>query len=82
MPREKIQLKYKCLELLCNTVHRKDKWLKHCKEKHAHKYKNNLKINYKVIEIKTGDGPWRKYATTDTTETAHQQLSDEIEESR
>lgn len=25
--------KYKCLEILCNTIHRQDKWIEHCKKK-------------------------------------------------
>ncbi|XP_046685902.1 uncharacterized protein LOC124371599 [Homalodisca vitripennis] len=46
---------------MCNTIHRKDKWLDHCKKKHSYKFKNNLKINYKVVEIKVDNGPWQKY---------------------
>ncbi|XP_046688452.1 uncharacterized protein LOC124374245 [Homalodisca vitripennis] len=46
---------------MCNTIHRKDKWLDHCKKKHSYKFKNNLKINYKVVEIKVDNDPWQKY---------------------
>ena len=73
-----------CIRDSCNTVHRKDKWIDHCKKKHAYKFKNNLKINYKVIEIKTGDGPWKKYEeSTESGNTASHQLGEETgEESR
>lgn len=65
MPRQlKQSVKYKCLEVMCNTVHRQDKWQEHCRKKHAYKFKNNLKINYRVVEVKTGDGPWQKVKET------------------
>ncbi|KAG8247981.1 hypothetical protein J6590_050277 [Homalodisca vitripennis] len=59
--RAKTLYKFKCLEVMCNTIHRKDKWLDHCKKKYSYKFKNNLKINYKVVEIKVDNGPWQKY---------------------
>lgn len=62
MPRKlKKAFKYKCLELMCNTVHRHDKWLEHCKKKHLYKFKNNIDIKYKITEEKEGDGPWMPY---------------------
>ncbi|XP_039295408.1 uncharacterized protein LOC120353928 [Nilaparvata lugens] len=59
--RAKTLYKFKCLEVMCNTIHRKDKWLDHCNKKHSYKLKNNLKINYKVVEMKVNNGPWQKY---------------------
>lgn len=64
----KKQLKFKCLEVLCNTVHRQDKWLDHCKKKHIYKYKNKIDIKYKVIEEKIGDGPWTKWTGEDNSQ--------------
>lgn len=62
MPQKlKKAFKYKCLELMCNMVHRNDKWLEHCKKKHSYKVKNNIDIKYKITEIKEGDGPWTPY---------------------
>lgn len=53
--------KYKCLEVLCNTVHRQDKWVEHCKKKHTYKLKNNLNIKYKIIEFREGNnGQWKR----------------------
>lgn len=46
---------------MCNTVHRNDKWLEHCKKKHAYKLKNNIHIKYKITEMKEGNGPWTPY---------------------
>lgn len=54
--------KYKCLEMLCNTIHRQDKWLDHCKKKHSYKLKNNLEIKYKKVEFKDGSGPWKPWS--------------------
>lgn len=61
MPRAlKVVFKYKCLEVLCNTVHRQDKWIEHCRKKHVYKFKSNIDIKYKVVESKQGDGKWEK----------------------
>lgn len=35
-----------------NATIKHDKWLDHCKKKHACKVKNNLGIKYKIIEFK------------------------------
>lgn len=67
MPRQlKRTFKYKCLELMCNTVHRCDKWAEHCKKKHLYKLRNNLDIKYKIIETKDGGGPWVPYRESST----------------
>lgn len=66
MPRKlKSLLKYKCQEIMCNTVHRKDKWMEHCKNKHSYKFKNNIAIKYKIIEMKDADGAWKPYTDSD-----------------
>lgn len=62
MPRIlKKSFKYKCLEMMCNTVHRHDKWAEHCTKKHTYKLKNNIDIKYKIIEVREGSGPWKPY---------------------
>ena len=68
MPKKLKQLfKYKCMEVMCNTTHRKDKWLEHCKKKHAYKFRHNLNISFKMVEVKSGDGPWVKYTDAESS---------------
>ena len=41
------------MEVMCNTTHRKDKWLEHCKKKHAYKFRHtvpNLNISFKMVQ--------------------------------
>lgn len=64
MPRvskKTITYKYKCLEPMCRTVHRQDKWIKHCETKHIYKSKNDIAIPFKIIEVKEGNGSWKPY---------------------
>lgn len=55
------------MEVMCNTTHRKDKWLEHCKKKHAYKFRHNLNISFKMVEVKSGDGPWVKYTDAESS---------------
>lgn len=62
MPKKQKQFKYKCLEVMCHATIRHDKWLEHCKKKHAYKVKNKLDIKYKIIEFKcSGEDQWKPY---------------------
>jgi hypothetical protein len=38
MPREKTKYKYRCCEPACGNIVRSDKWLVHCRQKHAFKF--------------------------------------------
>lgn len=58
-PQLKRTFKYKCLEVMCNTTHRQDIWVDHCKNKHHFKFKNNVGIKYKVVEFKEGGAQWK-----------------------
>jgi len=73
MPRIlKKMFKYKCMEIMCNTVHRQDKWPEHCKKKHAYKFKNNMNIKYKVVEVKEGNGPFIPYTEENQDHQTHE----------
>lgn len=53
--------KYKCLEPLCHSSNRYDRWVDHCKRKHVYKYCNRLEIKHKVVKLKHYDTPWRRW---------------------
>lgn len=63
MPREDTKLKYRCLEPCCSILVRSDKWIDHCRNKHAFRHARNLDIKYKTVEVKEGNGPWKPYVS-------------------
>lgn len=71
LKRAKNLYKYTCLQVLCNTVHRKNKWIDGCKKNMLTSSNKICKFLYTVTEIKMGDGPCKKYEeyrdTGDTT---------------
>lgn len=48
-----VQYKHKCMEILCKSIHRTDKWLAKLKNKHICKFKPYLNDKYKIVLFKT-----------------------------
>lgn len=59
----------------CSDPH--DKWKDHCKKKHVFKFKNDIKIKYRVIEVRHSNcGVWMPLTESDNKDSSDEDIAD------